>query len=153
MKSVFFTLALFAVTTSCELRSTNFDPDDQHVSEDELAQIASWDQYQVDLLTTLEYERQNAQEFVKTEFNCRQNTKGNWIVEGSINNLATEAHFKSAQILLSFYDESNALVASESHTIQDHLAPGDHSGFYFKSGEYLQATSVQVKLIRIRSVQ
>ena len=153
MKSILFTLALFAVTTSCELRSTNFDPDDQHVSEDELAQIASWDQYQVEQLTTVEYESQNAQEFVDTEFNSRQNSNGNWIVEGSVKNFATEAHFKSVQLLLSFYDESNALVAAEHHTIQDHLAPGDRSGFYFKSGEHPHATSVQVKLIRIRSVQ
>ena len=88
MKSLFLCLAALAITTSCELRSTSFDPDEQLVTEDELAQIALWDQYQEENQSTADYERENAEEFVGVKFDARKNTSGEWVIEGAIRNAA-----------------------------------------------------------------
>ena len=153
MKYFYFIFALLTITTSCELRSTNFDPDNQLVSEDELAEIDVWDQYQTERLSTEEYESRNPDEFIKTEFTYRQNTAGKWVVEGSIKNFASEAHFKNAQLILSYYNKSNALIGTENYTINDYLSPGDRAGFYFKSDKFELAHSLRIKTNRVKSVR
>ena len=151
MKYIYFIFALLAIT-SCEIRTTNFDPDKQLVSEDEFAQIAMWDQHQNEHLTNAEYERRNADEFVDTECNFRQNTNGKWIIEGSVTNFASEAHFKDVQLVLSYYNDSKSLIGTEKYTIREYLAPGDQSGFYFKSDKYDEAYSMDAEVLQIRPV-
>jgi len=151
MKSVYFIFALLAIT-SCEIRSTNFDPDNQLVSEDEFAQIALWDQHRSDRLSNAEYERQNADEFVGTQCNYRQNNKGKWVIEGSVTNFASEVHFKDVQLVLSYYNDSKTLIGTENYTIHEYLAPGDRSEFYFKSDKYDEAHSMDVEVLEIKPV-
>ncbi len=153
MKYVFFIVALLTLATSCELRSTNFDPDEQLVYEDELTQIASWDQFQAEHLSTREYESQYPEKYVDAEYSARQNSKGNWILEGSIKNFASEAHFTDTELEVSFFDELNELLGTENYTVQDYLTPGDLAGFYFKSESYPTATSVKIKIERVHSVE
>ena len=152
MKYLLFTLALLAVATSCEKRSTNFDPDEQLVSEDEFAQIAVWDQLQSDRLTNAEYERINAHEFVGVRYECRQSLNGKWVIEGAITNTASEIYFENVQLFLSYYDESNALIGTENYMLQEKLAPGDQSGFYFKSKKYRNAHSMDVAIVNLKPV-
>lgn len=151
MKYLYFIIALLTIT-SCEIRSTNFDPDNQLVSDDELAQIAIWDQYQTERLSNAEYERQNPNEFVGAECNPRQNSKGKWIIEGSVKNYANEVHFKDVELVLSYYNDSKKLIGTENYTIREYLAPGDQSGFYFKSDKYDEAHSLNVEVLEIKSV-
>lgn len=153
MKYVIFIAALLTLATSCELRSTNFDPDDQLVYEDELTQIASWDQFQAEHLSTREYESQYPEKYVDAEYTARQNSKGNWILEGSIKNFASETHITNAELVASFYDEANKLLGTENYTVQDYLTPGDLAGFYFKSDSYPTAISVQIKIDRVTPVE
>ncbi len=149
MKYVFFIVSLITLTTSCELRSTNFDPDEQRVYEDEVVQIASWDQFQTEKLTTKEFENEYAEKYVDAEYTARQNSKGYWIIEGSIKNFSSESYFESTELIASFYNDSNELLGTENYTIQDQLAPGDLAGFYYKSEKHLEATSVRVKVNRV----
>ncbi|MFK7785451.1 MAG: FxLYD domain-containing protein [Crocinitomicaceae bacterium] len=152
MKYILFTLALLAVTTSCEKRSTSFDPDEQLVSHDEFAQIAVWDQLQTDRLTNAEYERINALEFVRAKYEYRQNFRGKWVIEGSVTNTASEVHFENVQLVLSFYNDENTLIGAENYVLQDRLAPGDQSGFYFKSEKYDDAYSMDVAVVNVKPV-
>ena len=151
MKYVYFILALLTIT-SCEIRSTNFDPDNQLVSEDEFAQIALWDQHQTERLSNAEYERQNADEFIGTQCDYRQNNKGKWVIEGSVTNFASEVHFKDVKLVLSYYDDSKTLIGTENYTIREYLAPGDQSGFYFKSDKFKEALSIDVEILEIKPV-
>jgi hypothetical protein len=142
MKYVIFALTILAIT-SCEKRQTSFDPDNQLVSDDEFAQIAMWDQHQTDRLTNAEYERQNPDEFVGTECSFRQDNNGKWVIEGSVTNYASEVHFKDVELVLSYYTDSKTLIGTENYTILEYLAPGDQSGFYFKSEKYKEAHSME----------
>ena len=153
MKYLYFIFAILAFTTSCELRTTNFDPDNQLVSEDELAKIAVWDQYQTEQLSTGEYESQNPHEFVSTEFEYRQNHAGKWVIEGSIRNFASEAHFEDMQLAISYYTEASTLIGTDNYTIDEQLTPGDRTGFYFKSDRFKEAHSLVIEIIRVRSVK
>lgn len=153
MKYLFILIALLTITTSCELRSTNFDPDNQLLSEDELTQIAVLDNYQPERLTAIEYESRNYEEFVQTEFTYRQNAAGKWIIEGSIKNFASKAHFKDAQLSITYYDETNQLIGTDSYTVNDNFSPGDEVGYYFKSDKYTDATSVGIKINQLRAVR
>lgn len=122
------------------------------VSEDEYAQIALWDQHQTERLSNAEYERQNANEFVSTKCNYRQNTNGKWVIEGSVTNFASEVHYKDVELVLSYYSDSRALIGTENYTIREYLAPGDKSGFYFKSEKYDEAYSMDVEVLEIKPV-
>lgn len=153
MKYIYFIFALLTITTSCELRSTNFDPDNQLVSKDELAQITVWDQYQTEQLSVGEYESLNPNEFIRTECNYRQNTIGKWVIEGSIHNFASSAHFENADLTILYFDESNTLMGTENYTVRENLAPGDQTGFYFKSGKFSNAKSIRIKINRIKPVK
>lgn len=152
MKYILFTLAALTLTTSCEKRSTNFDPDEQLVSEDEFAQIAVWDQLQTDRLTNAEYERINVHEFVGVRYEYRQSSNGKWVIEGSVTNTASEVHFENVQMLLSYYDDSDALIGTENYMLQETLAPGDQSGFYFKSNKFRSASSMDVAIVNLKPV-
>lgn len=153
MKYFYFILAILAFTTSCELRTTNFDPDNQLVSEDELAQITVWDQYQTEQLSTEEYESRNPNEFVIAEIEYRQNSIGKWVIEGSISNFASEAHFNDAQLAISFYNETNTLIGTDNYTVHEYLTPGDRTGFYFRSDKFMDAHSLRIEINRVRSVR
>ncbi len=153
MKYIYFIFALLTITTSCELRTTNFDPDNQLVSEDELAQIATWDQYQTEQLSAEEYECRNYSEFIGTDIDYRQNSSGKWVIEGSIKNFASKAHFKDAQLVISYYSETNELVGQESYTLNEQLAPGDQAGFYYKSDKFQEAHSLKIKINQVKTVK
>ncbi len=153
MKYIYFIFALLTITTSCELRTTNFDPDNQLVSEDELAQIAIWDQYQTEQLSAEEYECRNYSEFIGIDIDYRQNSSGKWVIEGSIKNFASKAHFKDAQLAISYYSEKNELVGQENYTLNEQLAPGDQAGFYYKSDKFQDAHSLKIKINRVKTVK
>lgn len=153
MKYVFFIVALLTLTTSCELRSTNFDPDEQRVYADEVTQIASWDQFQAEELTTKEFESEYAEKYVDVEYDTRQTAKGIWVIEGSVKNFAREAHFEDTEMIASFHGNSNQLLGKEKYTVQDHLAPGDVAGFYFKSDDYTTAQSVTIKINHVKTAE
>ena len=153
MKYLFFIIALATLTTSCELRSTNFDPDNQFLSEDEMNQIAVLDKFQAQHLTSVEYECRNYAEFVKTEYTYRRNSSGEWIIEGSIKNFATKAHFRDALLSISFYSESNELIGSEIHKVEGSFAPGDRSGYYFRTDSHSEAHSIKLKINQLQSVR
>ena len=153
MKYIYFIFALLTITTSCELRSTNFDPDNQLVSDDELAEISIWDHYQPEVISAEEYESRNPKEFINTEFTYRQNSQGKWVIEGSIKNFASKAHFKDAQMSISYYSDTKLLIGMDFHTINENLAPGDHAGFYFKSDKFKDAHSLKVEIKRVKSVR
>lgn len=151
MKYVIFIFTVLAIA-SCEKRQTSFDPDNQLVSADEFAQIDLWNKDQTDRLSSAEYERQNADEFVGAECNYRRDNKGKWIVEGSVTNYASEIHFKDVQLVLSYYNVSKILIGTENYTIREYLAPGDKSGFYFKSDKYDEAISMEMEVLEIKPV-
>jgi len=151
MKSLFLFLALLAMTTSCEKRTTGFDPDKQVVSDDELAQIGLWDQFQEETQTKADYERMNAEEFVDAECEGRKNTAGIWVIKGSVTNLATEVHYEEVQLILSYYSEDHSLIGTEKFTLRENLAPGDQSGFYLKSDQFDEAHSMDVAVAKIKS--
>ncbi|MDG1333701.1 MAG: hypothetical protein P8P74_15295 [Crocinitomicaceae bacterium] len=151
MKYVLFIFTVLAIA-SCEKRQTSFDPDNQLVSADEFAQIDLWNQDQTDRLSSAEYERQNAEEFVNTEYNYRQDNSGKWVIEGSVANFASEIHYKDVQLVLSYYDDSKTLIGTENYTIREYLAPGDKSGFYFKSDKYNEAISMEMEVLDIKPV-
>ena len=153
MKLIYFIFALLTITTSCELRTTSFDPDNQLVSNDELAQIPVWDQYQTEQLTAEEYESLNFHEFIDTDSDYRQNSVGKWIIEGSIKNFASTAHFKDAQLAISYYSETNTLIGTDEYTLMEELAPGDQAGFYFKSDKFKNAHSLKIKINQVKSVK
>ena len=153
MKYLYFIFALLTITTSCELRATNFDPDNQLVSEDELAQIAVWDNYQTEQLSAEEYESRNYLEFIGADVDYRQNSSGKWVIEGSVKNFASAAHFKNTELSISYYGETDALIGSEKYTLNDELAPGDQAGFYFKSDKFRDANSLQIKISRVKTVK
>jgi hypothetical protein len=153
MRYLYFILAILTLTTSCELRSTNFDPDNQFVSEDELAQISLWDQYQSKQLNATEYESLNPKEFIHTECDYRQNSNGMWVIEGSIQNSASSVNFQDAELSILYFNESNTLIGSEKYTVYQNLAPGDHAGFYLKSDEFKEAHSLRIKINRITPIK
>ena len=151
MKYIYFIFALLTITTSCELRSTNFDPDNQLVSEDELAQITVWEQTKQ--LNAAEYESVHPKEFIQTECDYRQNSSGKWVIEGSIQNFASSAHFKNADLTILYFDENNTLIGTENYMVHENLAPGDQAGFYFKSEKFSNAKSLRIKIDRIKPVK
>lgn len=153
MKYLSIIIALLTIATSCELRSTNFDPDNQRLSEDEMTQIAVLESYQSERLTAIEYESRNYEEFVQTEYTYRQNSGGKWIIEGSIKNFASKAHFKDAQLSITYYNDENQLIGSDTHTVNELFAPGDRAGYYFQSDEFLDAHSIDVKISQVQSVR
>jgi hypothetical protein len=153
MKSLFLFFAVLAMTTSCELRSTSFDPDEQLVSEDELAQIALWDQYQEENQSTADYERNNAQEFVGAKCDARKSGTGTWIIEGLITNYAKEVHYKDVLLVMYYCDDSKNVIGTEEYTINENLAPGDQTGFYFKSDTFKDASSMDAQIANVKPVK
>ncbi len=81
MKWFYFVLLWLFFTSSCELRSTNFDPDNQHISEDERGEINIWATHQQEKLSQSEYEFSKPDEFICTEFNYRQNANKKWVID------------------------------------------------------------------------
>lgn len=152
MKYIYFIFALLTITTSCELRTTSFDPDNQFVSEDELAQISVWNHYQAEQVGTEEYERWNYRNFIKTGIDYRQNSSGDWVIEGSIQSFANKVHYKNAELVILYFGEKNTFIGSEKHILAEELAPGDQSGFYLKSDKFRDAHSLKVKINRIAAV-
>ena len=153
MKYLYFIFAIVTVTTSCEKRSTNFDPDNQQVYEDELAEINVWNQYQTEKLNTQEYERQNPSEFVSAEIEYRLNSSDKWVIEGSIRNFASKSHFKDPQLIIYFYNETNVLMGTDNYMVHEYLSPGDRAGFYFKSDKFKDANSLRIEINQVRSVR
>lgn len=149
MKYQFFTLAFLTLTTSCDLRPTNFDPDNQLVSLDEQAQIAGWENYSIEKLSQEEYELSNPDQFVKLKYDYRQTAQNKWIIEGSVTNFAQKANFKDVALIVSYYSLTNTLIGTEEYSLFDYFSPGGSEGFYFKSAGFEAAHSVSVEIDRV----
>lgn len=146
MKIFISAIALLIVVISCEFQSGDFTPERQYVSQEERVQIDGWKQYQSERMSTDDYEVNYPEEFVSVESTSRKNSAGEWVIEGSVKNFSSGGHFTDVQLTVSFYSASNALVGTENYTVKDVLAPGDRSGFYFKTASTLVAHSVQIEV-------
>lgn len=153
MKYIFFTFALLALTTSCNLRTTNFDPDNQLVSLDEQAQIAGWENYSIEKLSLEEFELTNPSQFVKVKYDYRQTRNGKWLIEGTVSNFASEANFKNVDLSISYYSLANVLIGTENYSLFEILTPGTSEGYYFKTDGFENAHSIKVEIERVKPVK
>ncbi len=62
------------------------------------------------------------------------------IISGRLNNAATLARYKDAQLKLSFYSQTNTLIDEQTYTIYEYLEPNSSKSFSFKIDGYPEAT-------------
>ena len=146
MKFLISAIALLIVVISCEFQTAHFDPERQYVSHEERIQIDGWKEYQSERMSTEDYEVNYPEEFVSLESTSRKNSAGEWVIEGSIKNFSSGGHFNDVELTVSFYSASNALISTENYRVNDVLAPGDRSGFYFKTATGSTAHSVKIEV-------
>lgn len=149
MKLLISIFALLLIIISCEFQSGHFEPEKQFLTQEERVQLDGIKEDQSEHMSMEQYELAHPEEFVTVEASSRLNAGGKWVIEGTLKNSSSAANFKDVQLTVSFYNESNDLLGSENHTLNEMLSPGDLSGFYFKTASEIAAHSVRIEVNRV----
>ncbi|HEV2832754.1 MAG TPA: hypothetical protein VGW31_12310 [Hanamia sp.] len=112
---------LFLIVSSAILFSCNSDTSK---SEQE--------NYELTKENLLKKEQERPQNFLAISGNNKRNLLGQTVVKGVITNKASVATFKDAEIRLSFYSKTKALLETDKETIFEQLAPGESKPFKTK---------------------
>jgi hypothetical protein len=112
---------LFLIVSSAILFSCNSDTSK---SEQE--------NYELTKENLLKKEQEKPQNFLLISGDNKRNLLGQTVVKGVITNKASVATFKDAEVRLSFYSKTKALLETDKETIFEQLAPGESRHFKTK---------------------
>ena len=112
---------LFLIVSSVILFSCNSDTSK---SEQE--------NYELTKENLLKKEQEKPQNFLLISGDNKRNLLGQTVVKGVITNKASVAIFKDAEVRLSFYSKTKALLETDKETIFEQLAPGESRHFKTK---------------------
>jgi hypothetical protein len=132
---------LFLIVSSAILFSCNSDTSK---SEQE--------NYELTKENLLKKEQERPQNFLVISGNNKRNLLGQTVVKGVITNKASVATFKDAEIRLSFYSKTKALLETDKETIFEQLAPGESKPFKTKYFAPKGTDSVALEVLNAKVV-
>jgi hypothetical protein len=98
-------------------------------------------------LSVEEQERMNPTTFLMLEgATYRKNLIGEFVLEGTINNLATVATYKDVVITAEYYSQTDTFIGSESLTLYELYQPNSARKFKLKSFGYKGSDKVGFRI-------
>ena len=115
-KCILFLIVSSAILFSCNSNNAKSDQENYELLKENL----------------LKKEQETPQNFLIISGNNKMNLLGQTVVKGTITNKASVATFKDAEIKLSFYSKTKALLETDKETVFEQLAPGESKHFKTK---------------------
>ena len=115
-KCILFLIVTSSILFSCNSNNAKSDQENYELTKENL----------------LKKEQERPQNFLVISGNNKRNLLGQTVVKGVITNKASVAIFKDAEVKLSFYSKTKALLETNKETIFEQLAPGESKHFKTK---------------------
>ena len=135
-KHILFLIACFAILFSCNSDTSKSEQENYELTKENL----------------LKKEQERPQNFLVISGNNKRNLLGQTVVKGVITNKASVATFKDAEIRLSFYSKTKALLETDKETIFEQLAPGESKHFKTKYFAPKGTDSVALEVLNAKVV-
>lgn len=75
--------------------------------------------------TFLEKEQTKPNDYLLLHADCKRNLKGEWILKGTLENIAKEATFSNIHLTAEYYDKLDSLITSSDEILSSSIAPGE----------------------------
>ena len=115
-KCILFLIVTSSILFSCNSNNAKSDQENYELTKENL----------------LKKEQERPQNFLVISGNNKRNLLGQTVVKGVITNKASVAIFNDAEVKLSFYSKTKALLETNKETIFEQLAPGESKHFKTK---------------------
>lgn len=106
----------------------------------------SQETYQSAKLTVAESEAQNPLQFLHVQGTYRRNLIGEWVVEGKVENNATVATYKDAQLKIVYYTKTGTEIGSVDRTVIKVFRPSSNETFKYHLDAPSGTNSVGIEL-------
>lgn len=73
----------------------------------------------------LENEQTKPNDYLLLHADCKRNLKGEWILKGTLKNIAKEATFTNIHLTAEYYDKLDSVITSSDEILSSSIGPGD----------------------------
>ncbi len=151
MKKILYPLII--AFTSCLIYACGNEP-----TEEDLPEVV--DQYdtgieddiishELEKESILEKEQTKPNDYLLLHGDCKRNIKGEWILKGTLENIAKEATFSNIHLTAEYYDKLDSMITSSDEILSSSIAPGEVVELKYtvsKKPKKTKAVTVWVKL-------
>jgi len=109
--------------------------------------------YQETKMSLEDKEKANPLAFLRAKGTYRQNLLNQWVLEGSVTNIATIASYKDVVLRIVYYSKTETEIGTEDKTVFEYFKPGNSQEFKIKSKGYEGTEKIGFQILSAIAVE